>query len=92
MNKIILFMPFLLSACFRGVDIRPDDHGVVEAKAPVINLPPPQNINTDGLEKNIRWFQPKQCLSKVLDIILFLWHIQHSFKDTIRPKYRKELR
>jgi hypothetical protein len=55
MKKLSLFLllPFILTACIRGIDNRPDDHATIEAKAPVINLPAPQTVNTDKLEKGL---------------------------------------
>ena len=51
--SIFFLLPFVLSACIRGIDVRPDDHATIEAKAPVINIPAPQTVNTDKLEKGL---------------------------------------
>ena len=51
--SVFFLLPFILTACIRGIDVRPDDHATIEAKAPVINLPAPQTVNTDKLEKGL---------------------------------------
>lgn len=50
---VFLSLSFVLFGCIRGMDIRPSDSGVVEAKAPIINVPAPQIVSTDKLEKGL---------------------------------------